>query len=89
MVKHAQPGRGAVDWSSMAVEMQNTGDSSLKADVVASIEHALADRPGDWRILNGSQPHKQDRSHLPPPGRGVAESAAPYDEPIHARRENW
>ena len=31
--------------------MQNAGDSALKADVVASIEHALADRPGDWRVL--------------------------------------
>ena len=36
--------------------MQNTGDSDLKADVVASIEHALADRPGDWRVsIIGSQ----------------------------------
>ena len=34
----------------VTVEMQNTGDSDLKADVVASIEHALADRPGDWRV---------------------------------------
>jgi hypothetical protein len=34
------------------VEMRNnTGDSHVKADVVASIEHALADRPGDWRVL--------------------------------------
>jgi hypothetical protein len=33
----------------VTVEMQNTGDSDVKADVVASIEHALADRPGDWR----------------------------------------
>jgi hypothetical protein len=31
--------------------MQNTGDSSLKAAVVASIEHAFADRLGDWRVL--------------------------------------
>jgi hypothetical protein len=34
----------------VTVEMQNTGDSDLKADVVASIEHALADRPGDWQV---------------------------------------
>jgi len=40
----------------VTVEMQNTGDSDLKADVVASIEHALADRPGDWRVsIVGSQ----------------------------------
>jgi hypothetical protein len=44
----------------VAVEMQNTGDSDLKADVVASIEHALADRPGDWRVsIIGSQANDQ------------------------------
>jgi hypothetical protein len=38
------------------VEMQNTGDPGLQRDVVASIEHALADRPGDWRVsIIGSQ----------------------------------
>ena len=35
----------------VTVEMHNTGDSDVKADVVASIEHALADRPGDWRAF--------------------------------------
>ncbi len=41
---------------SVTVEMHNTGDSDMKADVVASIEHALADRPGDWRVtIIGSQ----------------------------------
>jgi hypothetical protein len=40
----------------VTVEMQNTGDSDVKADVVASTEHALADRPGDWRVsIIGSQ----------------------------------
>lgn len=33
------------------VEMQNTGGSDSNADVVASVEHALADRAGDWRVL--------------------------------------
>jgi len=33
------------------VEMQNTGDPNLQADVRAVIEHVLADRPGDWRVL--------------------------------------
>jgi hypothetical protein len=38
------------------VEMQNTGDPTLQRDVVASIEHALACRPGDWRVsIIGSQ----------------------------------
>ena len=40
----------------VTVEMQNTGDPALQRDVVASIEHALADRPGDWRVsIIGSQ----------------------------------
>jgi hypothetical protein len=35
----------------ISVEMHNTGDAQEKADVVASVEHALADRPGDWHVL--------------------------------------
>ena len=35
----------------VTVEMHNTGDSDMQADVVASVEHALADRPGDWRVV--------------------------------------
>src|SRR5947209_17371638 len=38
------------------VEMQNTGDPGLQREVAATIEHALADRPGDWRVsIIGSQ----------------------------------
>jgi hypothetical protein len=38
------------------VEMHHTGDPALRADVVARIEHALADRPGDWHVsIIGSQ----------------------------------
>jgi hypothetical protein len=40
----------------ISVEMQHTGDSGLQAEVRAIIEHALADRPGDWRVwILGSQ----------------------------------
>ena len=40
----------------VTVEMQNTGDADANADVVASVEHALADRPGDWHVvIVGSQ----------------------------------
>jgi hypothetical protein len=40
----------------ISVEMQHTGDSALQADVRAIIEHALADRLGDWRVsMIGSQ----------------------------------
>lgn len=35
----------------VTVEMHNTGDADANADVIASVEHALADRPGDWRVL--------------------------------------
>ena len=38
------------------VEMQNTGDPAVRADIVAVIEHVLSDRPGDWRVsIIGSQ----------------------------------
>src|SRR5439155_18072767 len=34
----------------------NTGDPGLQREVAATIEHALADRPGDWRVsIIGSQ----------------------------------
>ena len=35
----------------VSVEMHNTGDPALQRDVVAIVEHVLADRPGDWRVL--------------------------------------
>jgi hypothetical protein len=40
----------------VTVEMQNTGDPVVRADVIAAIEHVFADRPGDWRVsIVGSQ----------------------------------
>ena len=40
----------------MVVEMQNTGDPGLQREVVATIEHVLSDRAGDWRFsIVGSQ----------------------------------
>ena len=32
------------------VEMHYTGDAGLRRDVLAMIEHVLADRGGDWRV---------------------------------------
>jgi hypothetical protein len=32
------------------VEMQNTGDVANRSELIASIEHALCEEPGDWRI---------------------------------------
>ena len=44
----------------VTVEMQNTGDPGLQREVVATIEHVLADRPGDWRVsIVGSQANDQ------------------------------
>ncbi len=41
---------------SVSVEMENTGDQELQREVVAMVEHVLAARPGDWRvIIMGSQ----------------------------------
>jgi hypothetical protein len=33
------------------VEMQHAGDLADLADIRAHIEHVLADRPGEWRVL--------------------------------------
>lgn len=33
------------------VETHNTGDPSLQRDIVAMVEHVLADRSGDWRVV--------------------------------------
>lgn len=35
----------------VTVETHNTGDSSLQRDIVAMVEHVLADRSGDWRVV--------------------------------------
>jgi hypothetical protein len=38
------------------VEMHHTGDPQLQREVVALVEHALSNRPGDWRVvIIGSQ----------------------------------
>jgi hypothetical protein len=34
----------------VTIEMQNTGDSVVRAEVIAVIEHVLSDRRGDWRV---------------------------------------
>ena len=35
----------------VTIETQNTGDANLQRDLVARIEHIMADRPGDWRVV--------------------------------------
>ena len=34
----------------VVVEMHNTGNSSARAEIVALIDHALCEKPGDWRV---------------------------------------
>jgi hypothetical protein len=35
----------------VSVEMHNTGDAALRAEVASVIEHVLSQRSGDWRVL--------------------------------------
>ena len=41
----------------VSVEMHHTGcEPGMRSEIAAIIEHALADRPGDWRVsIIGSQ----------------------------------
>ena len=35
---------------SVSIELHNTGDSSIGAEIQTLVEHHLSDRPGDWRV---------------------------------------
>ena len=41
-----------VQWTEMAIslELHNTGDAEVGHEIRALVEHALSDRPGDWRV---------------------------------------
>jgi hypothetical protein len=44
----------------VSVEMHNTGDPALRAEVATAVEHVLSQRSGDWRVLIvGSQANDQ------------------------------
>jgi hypothetical protein len=34
----------------VAIELQNLGDTQLCREIAASIEHALGDKRGEWRV---------------------------------------
>jgi hypothetical protein len=34
----------------VTVELQNLGDAQLAKEIIAHIEHALSDRPGEWHV---------------------------------------
>jgi hypothetical protein len=40
----------------VSVELQNLGDADLSKEIALRIEHAFADRRGDWRVsITGSR----------------------------------
>ena len=34
----------------VTIELQNLGDAQLSREIVASIEHALSEKSGEWRV---------------------------------------
>ena len=34
----------------VVLELHNTGDANVGSEIRALLEHALSDRPGDWRV---------------------------------------
>jgi hypothetical protein len=34
----------------VSLELHNTGDPRIRAEIQALVEHHLSDRPGDWRV---------------------------------------
>jgi hypothetical protein len=34
----------------VTIEMQNTGDSRARSEILAGIEHVLSDVAGQWRV---------------------------------------
>ena len=34
----------------MTIEMQNTGDSRARREILAGVEHVLSDLAGEWRV---------------------------------------
>jgi hypothetical protein len=34
----------------VTIELQNLGEGQLSREIVARIEHALSDKPGEWRV---------------------------------------
>lgn len=45
---------------SVFVELHNTGDATMRAELQAVIEHVLSDWPGDWRVSILATREKED-----------------------------
>ena len=40
----------------VTIELQNVGDAQLSKEISARIEHALSEKPGEWRVsISGSR----------------------------------
>ena len=52
----------------VTVELQNLGNPELCKDILARIEHALSDKPGDWRVFIAGS-HDNDNWEMRVEGR--------------------
>ncbi len=54
----------------VTAELQNLGDARLSKEIAASIEHALSDRRGDWRVtIAGSRASENWEMRVAGPNR--------------------
>jgi hypothetical protein len=44
----------------VATELHNIGDAELCREIVACIDHALSDRPGEWRVFIAGSRESED-----------------------------
>lgn len=52
----------------VTAELQNLGDARLSKEIAASIEHALSDRRGDWRVtIAGSRGRENGQMRIEGP----------------------
>jgi len=45
---------------SVLVELHNSGDATIRAEVQVIVEHVLSDRPGEWRVSMVGSRAKED-----------------------------
>ena len=72
----------------ITIELQNLGDAQLSKEISARVEHALSERPGEWRVaISGSRegenwnmrsegPNGFERSYVPASSSGEHEPEA-------------
>ena len=63
-----------IEETAVSLELHNTGDLGDMAEIRALVEHALSNRPGDWRVSivgsreNDMWPQRDDLIFCPPNG---------------------